>query len=411
MKDRARRAIDDCKRIATMTEEPGRITRRFLTAPFHEVHAYLRGRMEALGMTTRVDAAGNLRGMWRPANAGDGQRLILGSHIDTVPNAGAYDGVLGVTVALEWVQLAQERSLPLVIEVIAFSEEEGVRFGVPFIGSRAVAGRFDRALLKLEDADGILLEDAIRAFGLDPAELEDAAIDANVAGFVEIHIEQGPVLEAEGLDVAAVTAIVGQSRLSLEFVGQANHAGTTPLHLRHDALAGAAEWIAAVEAMARNADGLIATVGKIAVEPNATNVVPGMAKVSLDARHARDVSRAVAVEDLVATGQAIAGRRGLTLNATRQLDQPAIPMDERLTALLVEAMEAAGMPRKRMASGAGHDAMVMAGKVPTAMLFLRSPRGVSHHPAEDVREEDVEAAMQVGLKFLERLAAELQQIR
>jgi allantoate deiminase len=411
MKDRARRAIDDCKRIATMTEEPGRITRRFLTAPFHEVHAYLRGRMEALGMTTRVDAAGNLRGMWRPANAGDGQRLILGSHIDTVPNAGAYDGVLGVTVALEWVQLAQERSLPLVIEVIAFSEEEGVRFGVPFIGSRAVAGRFDRALLKLEDADGILLEDAIRAFGLDPAELEDAAIDANVAGFVEIHIEQGPVLEAEGLDVAAVTAIVGQSRLSLEFVGQANHAGTTPLHLRHDALAGAAEWIAAVEAIARNADGLIATVGKIAVEPNATNVVPGMAKVSLDARHARDVSRAVAVEDLVATGQAIAGRRGLTLNATRQLDQPAIPMDERLTALLVEAMEAAGMPRKRMASGAGHDAMVMAGKVPTAMLFLRSPRGVSHHPAEDVREEDVEAAMQVGLKFLERLAAELQQIR
>jgi allantoate deiminase len=411
MKDRARRAIDDCKRIATMTEEPGRITRRFLTAPFHEVHAYLRGRMEALGMTTRVDAAGNLGGMWRPANAGDGQRLILGSHIDTVPNAGAYDGVLGVTVALEWVQLAQERSLPLVIEVIAFSEEEGVRFGVPFIGSRAVAGRFDRALLKLEDADGILLEDAIRAFGLDPAELEDAAIDANVAGFVEIHIEQGPVLEAEGLDVAAVTAIVGQSRLSLEFVGQANHAGTTPLHLRHDALAGAAEWIAAVEAIARNADGLIATVGKIAVEPNATNVVPGMAKVSLDARHARDVSRAVAVEDLVATGQAIAGRRGLTLNATRQLDQPAIPMDERLTALLVEAMEAAGMPRKRMASGAGHDAMVMAGKVPTAMLFLRSPRGVSHHPAEDVREEDVEAAMQVGLKFLERLAAELQQIR
>lgn len=411
MRDHARRAIEDCKRIATKTEEPGRITRRFLTAPVYEVHAYLRARMVALGMTAWLDAAGNLRGLWRPLNAADGPKLILGSHIDTVPNGGAYDGVLGVTVALEWVQIAQERSLPLAIEVIAFSEEEGVRFGVPFIGSRAVAGRFDLALLKLEDSDGVSLEAAIRAFGLEPAKLGDAAIDGNVAGFVEIHIEQGPVLEAEDLSVAAVTTIVGQSRLSLDFIGQANHAGTTPLHLRHDALAGAAEWIAKVEATARNTNGLIATVGRIAVEPNATNVVPGIAKVSLDVRHAHDGLRVDAVEDLMAKAQAIAGRRRLNVNITKQLEQPAVPMDERLTALLVEAMEATGMPGKRITSGAGHDAMVMAAKMPAAMLFLRSPSGISHHPAEDVREEDVEAAMQVGLKFLARLAAEQQQIR
>ena len=175
------------------------------------------------------------------------KRLILGSHIDTVPNAGAFDGVLGVALALEWVELAQELKLPLPIEVIAFSEEEGVRFGVPFIGSRAVAGRFDPALLALKDADGVTLADAIRAFGLDPGQIGDAALDADVLGFVEMHIEQGPGLESEGLSVAAVTAIVGQTRLSLEFTGQANHAGTTPMHLRHDALAGAAEWISAVE--------------------------------------------------------------------------------------------------------------------------------------------------------------------
>jgi allantoate deiminase len=362
--------------------------------------------MQALGMEVRVDAAGNLRGVWLPPNAGR-KRLILGSHIDSIPNAGAFDGVLGVTLAIELAELAQELKVPLPIEIIAFSEEEGMRFGLPFIGSRAVAGRFDPSLLPLKDRDGITMAEAIRAFGLDPGRLGDAALDADVLGFVEFHIEQGPVLEAEGLQVAAVTAIVAQTRLALTFTGHANHAGTTPMRLRHDAMAGAADWISAVEALAQSTEGLAATVGRVDVQPNVENVIAGVARVSLDVRHPEDAARNTAVETLLAQAKAIAERRGLALDCFRQMDQPAVPMDERLTAFLVEAIEAAGLPVKRMPSGAGHDAMVMAARVPTAMLFLRSPGGISHHPDEAVLKEDVEAALQVGCKFLERLAAEV----
>jgi allantoate deiminase len=402
----AKRAIAECRRIAAMSEEPGRITRRFLTPPVRDVQALLRGRMESLGMTVHTDAAGNLRGLWQ-APSSRGARLVLGSHIDTVPDAGAFDGVLGVVLGLEWVELAQESGLSLPIEVIAFSEEEGVRFGVPFLGSRAVGGRFDQALFKLKDAGGVTLEEAIRDFGLDPARIGEAALDVNAIGFVEIHIEQGPVLEAEGLSVAAVTAIVGQTRVALKFSGQANHAGTTPMHLRRDALATAAEWISAVEALALRTDGLVATVGKVAVEPNVANVIPGVAAVSLDLRHTEDAARKSADDSLLAQAEAIAHRRGLTVQCTRQMDQPAVPMDERLTAIMAAAIESAGLPVKSMPSGAGHDAMVMAARVPTAMLFLRSPGGISHHPDESVLEEDVAAALRVGCEFLKRLAVEV----
>ncbi len=211
MRDHAARAIAECRLIATMSEEPGRITRRFLTPPVHAVHAHLRARMEALCMTVHTDAVGNLRGLWQPEGAGP-KRLVLGSHIDTVPDAGAFDGVLGVTLALELVEIAQQQQLALPIEIIAFSEEEGVRYGVPFLGSRAVAGIFDETMLAYEDADGVRMEDTIRAFGLNPAKLAEAALDANTLGFLEIHIEQGPVLEAENLQVAVVSAIVGQTR-------------------------------------------------------------------------------------------------------------------------------------------------------------------------------------------------------
>jgi allantoate deiminase len=282
-----------------------------------------------------------------------------------------------------------------------------VRFGAPFIGSRAVAGRFDAALLKLKDADSVTLEGAIRAFGLDPKEIDNAAIQGGAMGFLEIHIEQGPVLEAEDLRVAAVTAIVGQTRHTLTWTGHANHAGTTPMHLRRDALGGAAEWIAAVEALARRTDGLVATVGRVDAEPNAGNVIAGAVRVSLDVRHADDAARKSAVDALLARAEAIAVQRRLALQCTRQMDQPAVTMDERLTAFLAEAIDAAALPVKRMPSGAGHDAMVMAACVPTAMLFLRSPGGISHHPDETVREEDVAATLDVCRNFLMRLAAEV----
>lgn len=404
MRERAARAVRECRRIAKMSEEPERTTRRFLTAPVADVHALLRSRMLALGMTVKLDAAGNLRGMWQPSGAGS-KRVVLGSHIDTVPDAGAFDGVLGVAVALELAELGQQLERPLAIEVIAFSEEEGVRFGAPFIGSRAVAGRFDPALLALKDADGVTLEGAIRAFGLDPARIAEAEIDEGALGYFETHIEQGPVLEAESLPVAAVTSIAGQSRFSLRWIGHADHAGTTPMHLRRDALAGAAEFVTAVETWAKKTEGLVATVGRLEVSPNAGNVVPGTVRMAFEVRHAEDFIRDEAVKALLARARSIAARRNLQFESTLQLDQPAVPMDERLTAILAESIESAGFPPKRMPSGAGHDAMVMAARMPTAMLFVRSPGGISHHPEEAVLEEDVEAAIRVGREFLNRLAA------
>jgi allantoate deiminase len=392
-----------------MTEEPGRTTRRFLTEPTRAVHALLRERMEALGMKVAVDAVGNLRGLWKPRGAGV-KRLLLGSHIDTVPDAGAFDGVLGVMLTIEWVGIAREFGLPLAIEVIAFSEEEGMRYGVPFLGSRAVTGAFDTAMLKLSDADGVTMDAAMRAFGLNPAKIEDAEIGDDVIGFVELHIEQGPVLEAEGIPVAVVEGITGQTRLNLRFTGQANHAGTTPMHLRRDALAAAAEWVAKVEKQIRAAatttdPGIVATVGRIVVEPNAGNVIAGSAEVSFEIRYGSSAARHRWTRKLIADAEAIAKMRGIGFEWTEKLDQQTVRMDRGLSTMLRSAVKACGYPVKTMPSGAGHDAMVMAGRVPTAMLFLRSPGGISHHPTESVLEADVEASLNIGREFLMRIAS------
>lgn len=389
-----------------MSEEPGCTTRRFLTPPVRQVHQHLRARMEALGMVATIDAVGNLRSLFAPPGASS-RHLILGSHIDTVPDAGAFDGVLGVVLALELVESTRVLRLPFALEVIAFSEEEGVRFGFPFIGSRAVAGRLDTAILALKDAEGISVRQAIESYGLDPSNIAHVVAEDHAIGFVEFHIEQGPVLEAEDLAVAAVTSIVGQGRFDLAFIGHANHAGTTPMHLRRDALAAAAEWITSVEARALKTESLVATVGKLDPEPNAGNVIPGSVRLSLDIRHPHDETRRSATENLLEEATAIAARRGLKFEHTIKLDEPSVPMDERLTALMTAAIDAAGLPVKSMPSGAGHDAMILAGRMPTAMLLLRSPGGISHHPDETVREEDVEAALRVGENFLERLAAEV----
>ena len=411
MSDRARRAIEECRTIAQMSEEPGLTTRRFLTAPVHEVHRHLRTRMENLGMTVHIDAVGNLRGLWKPSG-GSTKRIILGSHIDTVPDAGAFDGVLGVVLALEWVQIAKDISLPLAIEVIAFSEEEGVRYGVPFLGSRAVAGTFDTKMLAYEDADGVRMDEAIRAFGLDPSKIDEAPASNEAYAFVEIHIEQGPVLETEDLQIAVVEGIVGQSRLGFRFSGRANHAGTTPMHLRHDALTAAAEWIGAVESLVGKASageepGLVATVGKIAIQPDAGNVIPGRVDVSLDLRHMSNRTRSWWCHRLIKEAEGIASKRGIEVEYVEKINERAVMMDKYISLRLIQAVEDAGFPVKKMPSGAGHDAMIMAGRMPTAMLFLRSPGGLSHHPDEAVREEDVEAALRVGEKFLQRLAAEV----
>jgi allantoate deiminase len=298
------------------------------------------------------------------------------------------------------------RRLPFGIEVVGFSEEEGVRFGVPFIGSRALVGRLDEELLKLEDGRGISVRRAIEEFGLNPAEIPQAGLSNDEAlGYVEFHIEQGPVLEKLGQPLALVDSIAGQSRLEFTFLGHSNHAGTTPMDLRYDALAGAAEWITVVEHAARSVTGLVATVGKIEAKPGATNVIAGEVRLTLDVRHGSDEIRIEAVEDLVAQAQTIAKRRGLIARWNALLVQRAVPMDPFLLAAIGQAIGKTGCAVHRMVSGAGHDAMILAEKVPVAMIFLRTPGGISHDPAEAVAVEDVGKAIECGLHLLDHLAA------
>lgn len=383
------KVIETCREIAKCSEEPGSTTRTFLSPPMHNVHRILGEWMRQLGMQVWIDAAGNLRGLLSAA----GSRLIIGSHLDTVPNAGAFDGILGVVLGIALVEALDGRC-PGPIEVIGFSEEEGVRFGVPFIGSRAVVGSLDAATLDRG------IGEAIRAYGLDPAQIADARLDSNAAAYLEFHIEQGPVLDKLGLPLGIVEGILGQSRMNLIFKGHANHAGTTPMPLRRDALAAAAEWIVRVESLALADRELRATVGSIHAEPNARNVIAGTVRASLDVRHPLDDRRHRAVRALVDEAREIAERRGIAIEVETDLDQGATPMDRNLTARLARAVEASGYPIHAMMSGAGHDAMILAPSIPSAMLFLRSPGGVSHHPDESVHPEDVAAALAAGLRFI-----------
>jgi allantoate deiminase len=398
--DRAEKVIARCEELACWTEQPGHITRTFLAPPTREVHTSLRQWMEELGMTVRLDAAGNLRG-FRAGLDADGPVLYLGSHIDTVPHAGAFDGVLGVVLAIALVDALGSRPLRFAIEVVAFSEEEGVRFGVPFIGSRALAGTLGPEMLARRDPQGTTVAEAIREFGLDPARLPEAAMAERALGYLEFHIEQGPVLESLHLPLGIVESIAGQSRFLLVFGGRANHAGTTPAPLRRDALAGAAEWIGSVEREACLTPDLRATVGSVEVQPGASNVIAAQVRATLDVRHTSDDIRLHAVSSLLDAATQIASRRGLEVSWEQRLDQPATPMHPSMIAALERAVSRSGFPVHRLASGAGHDAMVMAAKCPSAMLFLRSPGGVSHHPDETVLPGDVAAALAVGLHFME----------
>jgi allantoate deiminase len=394
--------IDRCRRIAELSEEPGYTTRTFLSEPMHAVHAHLRDWMQQAGMEVHTDPVGNLRGVY-PCAQPSAPRLFIGSHLDTVPRAGAFDGILGVVLAVALIESLRGRRLPFHVEVIGFSEEEGARFGVPFIGSRALIGDLDADLLALRDREGFSISDAITAFGLNPNHIDEAQTGDDALGYLEFHIEQGPVLESLGLPLGVVETISGQSRLDVLFEGKANHAGTTPMNLRQDALAGAAEWIASVEREARAISGAVATVGRVNVASGVGNVIPGLAALSLDVRHPTDAVRHDLVARLLRCAEQIAAGRCLKVSWEQRLDQAAVAMHPDLTQLLERAVGSAGRPVHRMASGAGHDAMIVARRMPAAMLFLRSPGGISHHPDESVLAEDVDAALEVGRHFLAEL--------
>jgi allantoate deiminase len=397
---RAVYTIARCRELARISDVEGETTRPFLSEATKGAHALLLSWMMRAGLETRTDNVGNVRGVRRSENA-NAAALLLFSHIDTVPNAGAFDGPLGVLLALTVIEELGATPLPFNIELIAFSEEEGVRFRFPFLSSLAATGQLTPEQLAKEDSNGVSVEQALRDFGMHPERIaETCPLPARAFAALEVHIEQGPVLEAEDQSLAVVDSLVGQSRFWLTFSGHANHAGTTPMALRNDALAAAAQWITEVERFALDCKQLVATVGQIEVLPNAVNVVPGTVGASLDVRHPSDESRHAAAATLLTKAEAAGERRGVEVHAKIQMQQNAVPLDRELTAQLADAAERAGFRANTMFSGAGHDAMILAPHVPTTMLFLRSPGGLSHHPDEDVREQDVEAAIATVLEFV-----------
>jgi len=362
-----------------------------------EAHALLRAWAEQAGLTVRVDRAGNFVASTKAAE--DAPRLLIGSHLDTVPNAGAYDGVLGVVLGLAIAEARRECGVGM--DVVGFSEEEGVRFGTPFIGSKAMVGELSAEMLARRDGAGVTVQEALDTFAKTRPDAVATGLPKGTRGYIELHIEQGPMLETEGLALGVVTAIAGQSGGAMTFVGRAGHAGTTMMTQRQDALAAAAEWIGRVEAIGRTTAGLVATVGQISAEPNAVNVIAARTRCSLDVRHAEDACRVRALGEIVSAAEEIAVRRGVRCDWSEMHTQTAVPMGAGMTVMAELAVEQAGYPVRRLVSGAGHDAMVLAPHVASGMIFLRCPGGLSHHPDEAVLAEDVAAAYLAGLNFLE----------
>jgi allantoate deiminase len=395
--------------LGRITEREGMLARSYLTPQHREAGELIRGWMRAAGMDADFDALGNVAG--RYAGAAPGAATILtGSHMDSVVDAGRYDGVFGILTAIACVADLAKRGkrLPFAIEVVAFGDEEGVRFGTSMMGSKALAGRFDAKALDLPDASGVTLREALRSFGGDPAAIETLRRDRKrIRVFVESHIEQGPVLLDEGLAVGVVTSIAGATRVRVAIQGTEGHAGTVPMTLRHDALAAASEMVLALERHARAGAGkLVGTVGKLAVAGGgAINVIPGRVEFTVDLRSGEDAARRAAVAEVEAQFRAIAKARGVAMEWSPLLELGAAPCDPVEQARLAAAIAAEGLPVRHLPSGAGHDAMQFHGVAPLAMLFVRCGNGgISHSPRETMTAEDADIATRVLLRYLESLA-------
>ncbi|HKW08023.1 MAG TPA: allantoate amidohydrolase [Candidatus Dormibacteraeota bacterium] len=392
--------MERCDLLAACTDEPGRITRPFASSSMREAHASVSQWMRHAGMTVMRDNIGNLRGRYEGSSE---KILLLGSHLDSVRDAGRYDGPLGVIVAIAAVQRLHEagRHLPFAIEVLAFADEEGLRFGSTYLGSRAVVGQLAQDELQRTDEGGVSMSEAIRQFGGDPARVgDDRWRGERPLGYVEVHIEQGPVLESLGLPVGVVSAIAGQDRMRVTFTGEAGHAGTVPMDRRKDALVVASMFVVAVEQEARLRPGLVATVGQLRVDPGAGNVIPGRVELSLDVRHPKEEVRLEAVQRLIADAHTLAEGRGLVADVHPISERAAVTCSPRLSSLLREAIDGEAV---ELASGAGHDGVYMSEITDIAMLFVRCKGGISHNPAESVTVEDVGVAIDTLSRFLELL--------
>jgi allantoate deiminase len=391
--------------LGAISEVPEHLARLFLTREHRAAADLILGWMRSAGMHAQLDAIGNVCGRYegdRPALP----CLMLGSHYDTVRDAGKWDGPLGLITAISCVADLHKRGrrLPFAIEVTGFADEEGVRFASTLLGSRAVAGTFDASVLGARDNAGLAMRDALIRFGLDPDHIDAAARHRReLLAYIELHIEQGPVLEAEQLPVGVVTAIAGATRLAASLTGMAGHAGTVPMRLRRDALAGAAECIVSVEEFCRSDEGgLVGTVGYINAMPGATNVIPGQVSFTLDLRAPTDAHRKLAVADVVRRIEAIAKRRNLGLQIDVTHENRTVPCAPWLKAQVAEAIAAEGHRVFELPSGAGHDGMAMIDIADVGMLFVRCRGGISHHPDEHVDTADADAGARVLLRVIEK---------
>ena len=403
----ARRIWDHCEALARLSELDGGLTRVFLSKEQKAANELVLGWMAEAGMSARLDAIGNVVGRYEGARPGL-PCLMMGSHLDTVRDAGKYDGMLGVVAAIECVHAlnARDRRLPFAIEIVGFADEEGTRFNATLLGSRAVAGTFKPEVLDNVDQDGVSMREAMRAFGLDPDRIGAAAHRReDVLAYAELHIEQGPVLEAEGLPVGVVTAINGATRFAVEVDGMAGHAGTVPMSLRQDALAAAAECILAVERRCGGEAELVGTVGKLECLPGAVNVVPGKVRFTIDIRAPRDAMRLAAVDDVLGEMRTIAARRNVQLAVTKTHEGGVAACAPWLMEQIGAAIAAEGVPVRRLPSGAGHDGMAIIDIADIGMLFVRCEKGVSHNPAEAITLADVETSARVWLRFIENFDA------
>ena len=391
--------------LAAITADAPRLTRAYLTPEHRRAGELIAGWMREAGMAAHWDALGNVVGRYEGA-AADAPVLMTGSHLDTVRNAGRYDGLFGILSPIACVADLHRRGvrLPVAIEVVAFGDEEGVRFGVTLIGSKAMAGAFNPAWLDATDAGGVSMHDALIEFGSDPYAV--ASVDRRgkgVVAFIESHIEQGPVLLNAGLSLGVVTAIAGASRIRCVVTGLAGHAGTVPMPARRDALAAASEMVLALERHCTVQPGLVGTVGRMTVQPGAVNVIPQDVEFTIDLRSGVDATRHVALEALRAEFAAIAVRRRVELAFEPFFELTASPCDDRLQRQFANAIAAQGLPVRHLPSGAGHDAMSFPAVCPIAMLFVRCGNGgISHHPDETMTLEDADMATEVLLRFIER---------
>lgn len=403
----AERVLARCAELAALSARSDGICRIYLSAEHARANELVGGWMRAAGMTVQVDAAGSLCGRYPAADAG-APALVVGSHLDTVPDAGRYDGILGVLLGVAAVErLARDGvRLPFHLDVIGFGEEEGVRFGTTLMTSRAFAGTWEPRWLALADADGVTLEAALRAFGLDPEAVPGAARDpADLLGFIEPHIEQGPVLEQRGLPLAVVGAIAGTRRFRARVTGRAGHAGTTPMGVRQDALAGAAEAVLLLERIASGA-GVVATVGRLETRPGVANVIPGAAEFSIDIRAGDDARRDAALRDFVAELETALAARGLRLELEETHAAGAVALAPWLQRTLAAAVGGLGIEAPTLDSGAGHDAMAVAGACAAGMLFIRCAGGISHHPDEAVTADDTAWALAALERAIAAIGAE-----